>query len=86
MNVVDLFGIVATITSFVGFIPQIYRTYKIKSAHDISKTMLYNFLLCSIAWIVYGLYTDASFVVYSNVVCLISVLISIFQKRYYDAA
>ncbi|MEI6187158.1 MAG: SemiSWEET family transporter [Alphaproteobacteria bacterium] len=85
MNIVDLFGIIATITSFVGFIPQIYKTYKTKSAHDISKVMLYNFLGCSISWIVYGLYTGADFVIYSNVVGLITILISIFQKRYYDA-
>lgn len=86
MNTVDLFGIIATVTSFIGFIPQIYKTYKTKSAHDISKIMLYNFLLCSISWIVYGIYTSADFVVYSNVVGLITILVSILQKRYYDAA
>lgn len=84
MNVVDLFGIIATITSFVGFIPQVYKTYKTKSAHDISNVMLYNFLVCSISWIAYGLYTGANFVVYSNVAGLITILISIFQKKYYD--
>ena len=86
MNIVNIFGFIATITSFVGFIPQIYKTYKTKSAQDISAIMLYNFLACSIAWIVYGLHTAADFVVYSNVVGLITILISIFQKRYYDAS
>ncbi len=85
MSIVNLLGIIATVTSFIGFIPQIYKTYKTKSANDISQIMLYNFLVCSIAWIFYGLYTAADFVVYSNVVGLITILISIFQKNYYHA-
>ncbi len=85
MSVVDLFGIIASITSFIGLTPQIYKTYKIKSAHDISILMLWNYLVCSIAWIGYGTYTSSSFVVYSNIVGVISSLISLFQKRYYHA-
>lgn len=65
--------------------PQIHKTYKIKSANDVSMAMLCNYMICSIAWIGYGAYTKAGFVVFSNVVGLITSIISVLQKRYYDA-
>jgi len=83
VNLVDLFGLIALITSFVGLTPQIYKTYKTKSAEDISYLMLYNYLICSIAWIAYGVFTEADFVLYSNIVGTITSLISILQKRIY---
>lgn len=84
MELVNIFGSIALITSFIGLIPQIYKTFKTKSAKDISFIMLYNFLICSFSWIVYGIYTESDFVVYSNIVCLMTSFISIAQKRYYD--
>jgi MtN3 and saliva related transmembrane protein len=86
VNIVgNFFGVIATITSFVGLFPQIYKTYKTKSAHDLSMIMLLNYLICSFAWIIYGSYTNSTFVIYSNVIGLISSIISILQKKYYDS-
>ncbi len=86
VNLIDLFGLIALITSCIGLTPQIYKTYKTKSAVDISYLMLYNYLVCSIAWIVYGIFTKADFVLYSNIMGTITSLISIFQKKIYAAA
>ena len=80
---VDFFGFIALITSFIGLTPQIYKTYITKSAEDISYLMLYNFLICSISWVAYGLYSNSYFVVYSNIIGTITSLISIAQKKYY---
>lgn len=80
---VNVFGFIALLTSFIGLTPQIYKTYKTKSAEDISYIMLYNFLICSISWIIYGIYTNSDFVIYSNIVGTITSLISIFQKKQY---
>ncbi len=86
MDVITLAGLVATITSFIGLTPQVYKTYHTKSARDVSMLMLCNYLICSAAWIIYGVYTSSGFVVYSNIVGFIISVISILQKRYYDAA
>lgn len=85
MSLVNIFGVVASITSIIGLMPQIYKTYKTKSAEDVSMLMLVNFLICSMAWIGYGVLTDAYFVVFSNIVGLITSVVSILQKRHYDA-
>jgi len=84
INVIYLFSLVATITSIIGLSPQIYKTYITKSANDLSYIMLYNFLLCSFAWVVHGIYFDDKFVLISNIFGLICCTISIIQKRLYD--
>ncbi len=86
MDAITISGLVATITSFIGLMPQVYKTYQTKSARDVSMVMLINYFICSAAWIVYGTYTSSGFVVYSNIVGLIISIISILQKRHYDAA
>lgn len=85
MNFANIFGFIATITTIIGLLPQVYKTYKTKSAKDISNIMLYNYLICSISWIIYGYLSSSSFVVYSNIIGLITSLIMILQKRNYDA-
>lgn len=84
MSIVMLSGIVAFITSFVGLLPQIVKSLKTRSTQDLSMIMLINYLICSLAWIIYGSSTDSFFVIASNVVGLIISLLLILLKRHYD--
>ncbi|MES2215151.1 MAG: SemiSWEET family transporter [Pseudomonadota bacterium] len=85
MNIEIFFGYIALITSLIGLLPQVYKAYITKSTHDISMIMLVNYLVCSMAWIIHGLCQSSTFVVISNVVGGIIGIVSIIQKRYYDA-
>jgi MtN3 and saliva related transmembrane protein len=85
MNLEEFFGFVALITSLIGLLPQIYKSYITKSTDDISMLMLINYFICSISWIAYGLFQASVFVIASNIAGLIISVISILQKRYYDA-
>ena len=80
----NIFGFIALITSLIGLLPQVYKSYKIKSTEDISMLMLINYLVCSIAWIIHGLCQNSDFVVWSNIIGGIISIISIAQKHYYD--
>ena len=84
MTLVEIAGSIALITSFIGLIPQIYKVYLTKSAKDLSLIMLINYFFCSLAWIIYGSKTDANYVTYSNILGLITSIISLGQKIYYD--
>jgi len=84
MSIESIFGFIALITSFIGLLPQVYKAFKTRSTSDISMIMIINYLICSFAWIVYGLYIHASFVVVSNIVGLATALILLLQKNYYD--
>lgn len=77
------FSYVALVTSFIGLAPQVYKGYVSKSMHDVSVLMLSNYLLCSVAWIIYGYYQGATIVLLSNIVGLMVSFISIMQKYYY---
>ncbi len=85
MSIVIFSGIIAFITSFIGLLPQIVKSFRTRSTQDLSMVMLVNYLICSIAWIIYGSSTDSLFVVSSNVVGLIVSLLLILLKRHYDA-
>ncbi|KTD40200.1 SemiSWEET family sugar transporter [Legionella parisiensis] len=85
MSIVLFSGIVAFITSFIGLLPQIIKSLKTKSTQDLSMIMLINYLICSVAWIIYGSSTNSFFVISSNVVGLIVSLLLILLKRHYDA-
>ncbi|MDR1236131.1 MAG: hypothetical protein LBJ96_03925 [Holosporaceae bacterium] len=80
----NLSGIVATVTSIIGLLPQVYKSYRTKSTADISMVMLVNYLICSIAWVAHGLCSGSLFVVYSNVVGTILSGVSVIQKVIYD--
>jgi MtN3 and saliva related transmembrane protein len=80
----NISGFIALITSLIGLLPQVYKSYKIKSTEDISMLMLINYLICSIAWVIHGLCQNSNFVVWSNIVGTIISIISIAQKQYYD--
>jgi len=85
MNFIEnFFGTIALVSSIIGLLPQIYKSFKTKSTNDISLIMLLNYLVCSVSWIVYGICTNSSFVVWSNIVGLITSAISIIQKKRYD--
>ncbi|CAM2886094.1 SemiSWEET family sugar transporter [Legionella steigerwaltii] len=85
MSIVMFSGLVAFITSFIGLLPQIVKSLKTRSTQDLSMIMLINYLVCSVAWIIYGSSTDSFFVISSNVVGLIVSLLLILLKRHYDA-
>jgi MtN3 and saliva related transmembrane protein len=81
----NLLGWLAFLTSIIGLIPQIYKTFQVKSAQDLSFTMVLNYALGSLCWIAYGAITSTFYVLLSNVVGLGASLFLMGQKWYYDA-
>lgn len=78
-----LASIVASATSIISLVPQIFQTYRTKSAKDLSLLMLINFLICSLSWIVYGCLTNMWTVLATNVVMTIfSVILIVFKVRF----
>ena len=53
-NYVDLFGFFAALLTTLAFLPQVYKTWKTKSAEDVSLIMLILFITGLICWIIYG--------------------------------
>lgn len=82
--IIDIIGIVASITEVIGFFPQIYKVQKTKSVEDLSTLMVVNFLICSLAWVIYGVMTDSSYVAITNAAALAASFVLLAQKLYFQ--
>ena len=70
-NYIDLFGFLAAVLTTIAFLPQLYKTWKTKSAEDVSLVMLILFVTGLICWIIYGLKINSTPIVIANVVTFI---------------
>ena len=54
MKTIDIIGLIGAFLSGVTFFPQVYRTWKLKSARDLSLSMILIILLSNVTWLVYA--------------------------------
>ena len=54
METIDIIGLIGALLSGVTFFPQVYRTWKLKSARDLSLSMILIILLSNVTWLVYA--------------------------------
>ena len=71
LNNIDLFGFLAALLTTIAFLPQLYKTWKTKSADDVSLIMLILFITGLICWIVYGLKIHSIPILVANIVTFI---------------
>ena len=78
------FATLGNIFNLLYNIPLVYRAYKTKSTNDISIYFLYLRISGSISWLVYSILKPDIYVGLSYIVTLISSLIILVIKKYYD--
>lgn len=54
MKFIDVIGLFGAFLSGITFFPQVYRTWKLKSAKELSITMILIILLSNVVWLVYA--------------------------------
>jgi MtN3 and saliva related transmembrane protein len=69
MNV-DLIGSLASALTTIAFIPQVWRVWKTRSAHDLSLPMYLIFTSGVVLWLLYGLLLGAMPIIVGNVMTL----------------
>lgn len=55
MTLLDVLGVVAGLLTTVAFLPQVIKTWKSKSAKDLSLSMFSLFVVGVILWLIYGI-------------------------------
>ncbi|BAG14095.1 hypothetical protein AGMMS49573_01010 [Endomicrobiia bacterium] len=58
MTFLKILGYTAGFISMTSFIPQVYKTWKVKSAKDVSIQMFIIYSTSTFLWIVYGIKSD----------------------------
>ena len=80
MDILHSLGYVAGFCSTMAFLPQVYRTYQTRHAHDISYGMLLLLITGVSLWFVYGMVIGELPVILANGITLILLLILIGMK------
>ncbi len=83
MDLATIFGVIAGIFTSVRFIPQAYRSITTKKTTDLSLTFLYFVAAQSLFLILYGITKPEYYVLYMNILPLISALFLVYLKLKY---
>ena len=83
MTLLDLLGLSAGSLTTISFVPQVIKTWRSKSADDISTGMFVIFSIGLVMWLIYGLYLQSLPIIVANLVTLVlTVVILILKYRY----
>ncbi|ODT35839.1 MAG: hypothetical protein BGN92_01285 [Sphingobacteriales bacterium 41-5] len=83
MSGVDILGYAAGAITTLTFLPQVLKTYKEKSAKDVSLNMFLIAAINEVMWIVYGALREDMVIILTNAVVLLMSLTMIFFKLKY---
>ena len=71
INASETYGYIAALLTAMAFLPQLIKTFKTKSANDVSLVMLIMFMTGLVFWIIYGWKANAIPVLLANITTLI---------------
>jgi len=86
MSGVNILGYSAGFITSLTFLPQVIKTWKEKSAKDISLLMFVIAAINEVMWIAYGILKNDWVIIITNVVVIAMSIIMIFLKLRYNNA
>ena len=84
METTNWIGFVAGTLTTIAFLPQLQRTWRTKSADDMSLAMLLIFTTGVFLWLIYGLYLTAWPIIITNAITFILTLTIMVLKLKYQ--
>ena len=83
----ELVGIVGSLIICASIIPQVIKTYRTKSAHDLSITYLITLMTGIIMVTIYSIYIQDPVFIFGNVLSVLSIgiLIGLWKRYYYNS-
>ncbi|MBT5027653.1 MAG: SemiSWEET transporter [Nitrospinaceae bacterium] len=85
MTTTTMFGYLAGFLTTISFLPQVVKTWKSRSASDLSLGMFSVFFLGVVFWLIYGLLLQESPIIFWNVITLALVLAILVMKFKFDS-
>jgi MtN3 and saliva related transmembrane protein len=85
MDTTTLVGFIAGLLTTISFLPQVVKTWKSKSAADLSLGMFSVFSVGVMFWLAYGFLIQKPPIIFWNVVTLILVLAILLMKLKFDS-
>ncbi|MCS6975173.1 MAG: SemiSWEET family transporter [Cyclobacteriaceae bacterium] len=83
MNWIEAVGLTGAFLSSITFLPQVYKTWKTRSAGDLSLAMVLIVFTSTIVWLIYGVKLMLWPVILCNaVICVLSALLIYFKLTF----
>jgi len=79
----EVFGFIAGAVMTVGFVPQVWRLYKLKSAREISLPFISLYLVGSACWLSYGVLLGLPPIILWNAITLLLGIAMLYAKFKY---
>ncbi|MEB3149441.1 MAG: SemiSWEET transporter [Sphaerospermopsis kisseleviana] len=83
MDFINTLGLAAGTLTTIAFLPQMFQTWKTKSAKDVSFVMLITFMTGLFLWLVYGMILGAVPIIMANGITLFFNFIILWLKIKY---
>lgn len=83
MSLDQMLGFVAGVLTTAAFVPQVVKTWRTRSTHDISLGMFSLFSIGLVLWLGYGFLIDSAPIIVTNLVTLVLALTILFFKLRY---
>ncbi len=83
MEFQEILGYLAAFFTTASFLPQVYKTWKTKSAEGLSLTMYIVFFTGIVCWLIYGIYLNSMPIILANSVTGICAFLLILMKLKY---
>jgi len=83
METVNILGTLAGTLTTVAFVPQVLKTWRSRSATDISTGMFLIFTLGVLMWLVYGLFIHSWPIIIANAITLVLASAILAMKVYF---
>jgi MtN3 and saliva related transmembrane protein len=85
MTVTSMIGFFAGFLTTISFLPQVVKTWKSRSASDLSLVMFSVFSVGVVFWLTYGILIHETPIIFWNLVTLVLVLAILIMKLKFDS-
>ena len=82
MYIYEILGLIASTITTASFVPQVYKTWKSKSAESLSLTMYIAFFIGIVLWLIYGIHLNSLPMILANSITAVLALLLIIFKYY----
>ena len=79
----EIMGLIAALLTTASFVPQVYKTWKSKSADSLSLTMYVVFFIGVILWLLYGIHLNSlAMIIANSITAVLALMLIVFKFRY----
>ena len=83
IDIYEIIGLVAAVLTTSAFVPQAVKTWRTKSAGNLSLAMYIAMFIGIVLWLIYGIHLNSiSMILANSVTAILTFIIIIFKLRY----